>query len=115
MGQRSPFEPEFHEAEADDPRMAARLQARNVIIGSAVVMIPLSVIMLIITMIVWKSVPDLPSDLWASALLHPFLSAGLLLLALSIHRRGGYRISSVLAVLPVVNLVYFIGRFLSWA
>ena len=94
--------------------MAARLRARNVILVSGAVMVPLSVVMLIVTMVVWKFNRDLPSDIWASALLHPFLSAGLLLLALWIHRQGGYMLSMALALLPIFNLGFFVFRFVTW-
>ena len=114
MSRRSPFEPEFHEEEADHPRMKMRNRGRYIILISAAVLIPLSVVMLIVTMVVWKFEPGIPSSIWVSAILHPFLSATLLLLAITVHRQGVYGTAICLALSPGVSFLYFIWLFLDW-
>ena len=114
MVRKSPFDREFHEEAADDPRMQDRLRARNIIMVAAAILIPLSVVMLIVTMVSWKFDPSLPSDLWASSIGHPFASAAVLMLALNIHRQGAYGLSIGIVLLPILNVGYFIWNFILW-
>lgn len=114
MHRRSPFELEAHEEAADDPRMPARMRARNAILIATAAIVPLSALLLIVTVLVWDAYPELPLGVWASALLHPFLASALAMAGIYIHRQAYYNAALVVACLPALNVLFYIVSFLFW-
>ncbi len=110
------LEQELHEQETSDPQMKKRLRARFWIIASAVPIVPVSVFVLILTMLSWDASSYFPSRLWTFSLLHPFLSCLCVMIAMMVHKQAAYKTSMFITVFPqVASLVNFFTLYILWA
>ncbi|MDX1739256.1 MAG: hypothetical protein R3261_13530, partial [Alphaproteobacteria bacterium] len=89
-GLRHFLDREFHEEEEKHPLMALRNKSKFLIMFAAAPIVPISVLILILTLLTWNHSKNFDGDLWTAALVHPMTGFLSIAGALFLHRRAYY-------------------------
>ncbi len=111
------FELEPHREAEDDPRWKARIKARNLILISAALIVPMGALMIMAALLLGDLDMDVarPDIVMITAMVHPFLAAFATLGSLYVHSTGLYWSAAIIAMgTQVVNFSVFAVFTLLW-
>lgn len=113
---RNFLEREFHELEAADPRMKSRNKSRFVLILSAIPIVPISVLLLIVTLLSWDAASHFDKNIWTIVLLHPFLACLCLMVGMAVHKQAQYWVAMIIGAGPqACSFLVFWFMYFRWA
>ena len=109
------FREELRDARKNDPRLEENIRARNVILVCAAAIAPLTALMWIVILLLWDNVAEPPGLMYDGASFYPVLSLAAMMLALPMHKRRQYFGAGLVAILPLLCVLLYIGAAIHWA
>jgi hypothetical protein len=105
---------EIRAAARSNPMLVPVLESRNRIMIMAISLMPVSSVIVIVLLLMWKAEAGISEWGWLAGAFYPVVALAGVVLGLIAHKFHYYALAGLLVFAPVINLIIFMAGLVMW-